>query len=54
MSIGVAVLVPLLFWPFSKTIWATVDYLIYRADPAYADKEALDRAFDDGRRGEAG
>ena len=48
VSIGVAILVPLVFWPFSKTIWAGVDYLIYRADPAYRDKEALDRAFGDG------
>ncbi len=34
-SIAIAALVPLLFWPFSKTIWASVDYLIYRTSPDY-------------------
>ncbi|MGZ5353264.1 MAG: DUF983 domain-containing protein [Actinomycetota bacterium] len=41
-SIAVAVVVPLLFWPTSKTIWAAVDYLVYRTDPGYAS-DAADR-----------
>jgi uncharacterized protein (DUF983 family) len=49
-SIGVAVVVPLLFWPFSKTIWASVDYLIYRTSPDYASREAADRASGNGGR----
>jgi uncharacterized protein (DUF983 family) len=49
-SIGVAILVPLLFWPFSKSIWAAVDYLVYRSDPAYATTEAAERAAGNGGR----
>jgi uncharacterized protein (DUF983 family) len=49
-SIGVAILVPLLYWPFSKTIWAAVDYLVYRTDPEYASKEAAERASGNGGR----
>src|SRR5437016_5260742 len=30
VSIGVIGLVPVLFYPFAKTIWAAIDYLIYR------------------------
>lgn len=47
-SIAVAGLVPLLFWPFSKTIWASVDYLIYRSSPDYASREAADRSSGNG------
>lgn len=47
-SIAVAVLVPLAFWPISKTIWAAVDYLVYRSDPDYASKEAADHASGNG------
>ena len=49
-SIAVAVIVPLLFWPFSKTIWASVDYLIYRTSPDYGSREAADRASGNGGR----
>jgi uncharacterized protein (DUF983 family) len=49
-SLAVAVLVPLLFWPFSKTIWAAVDYLIYRTSPDYGSREAADRASGNGGR----
>ena len=38
-SLAVAGLFPLLFWPFSKTIWASVDYLIYRTSPDYGSRE---------------
>ena len=34
-SIAIAALVPLLFWPFSKTIWASVDFVVYRTSPDY-------------------
>ena len=47
-SIAVAALVPLLFWPFSKTIWASVDYLVYRSNPDYASREAADRSVGNG------
>jgi len=47
-SVAVAGLVPLLFWPFSKTIWASVDYLLYRASPDYTSREAADLANRDG------
>jgi uncharacterized protein (DUF983 family) len=49
-SIGVAIVVPLLFWPVSKTIWAAVDYLVYRTDPEYASREAAERASGNGGR----
>ena len=49
-SLAVAVFVPLLFWPFSKTIWAAVDYLIYRTSPDYSSREAADRASGNGGR----
>jgi uncharacterized protein (DUF983 family) len=49
-SIGIAAFVPLLFWPFSKTIWASVDFLIYRTNPDYGSREAADRASGNGGR----
>ena len=49
-SLAVAGLFPLLFWPFSKTLWASVDYLIYRASPDYGSREAADRASGNGGR----
>jgi hypothetical protein len=42
--------VPLLFWPFSKTIWASVDYLVWRTDTEYESREAADRASGNGGR----
>ena len=49
-AIGVTLVFPLLFWPFSKTIWAAVDYLVYRTDPEYASRDAADRASGNGGR----
>lgn len=49
-SIAVAALFPLLFWPFSKTIWAGVDYLVDRTSPDYQDRAAADRAAGNGGR----
>ena len=34
-SVAVLVLVPLAFYPRSKTIWAAVEYLTLRSDPDY-------------------
>ena len=50
VSVAVATLVPLLFWPFSKTIWAGVDHLVDRTSPDYEDREAADRAGGNGGR----
>jgi len=35
VSVAVLVLVPLAFYPRSKTIWAAVEYLVLRAEPGY-------------------
>ena len=35
-SVAVVIVVPLIFYPFAKTIWAAIDFLIYRSDPSYA------------------
>jgi hypothetical protein len=35
VSVTVLVLVPLAFFPRSKTIWAAVEYLVLRAEPGY-------------------
>jgi len=34
-SVVVLVMVPIAFYPRSKTIWAAVEYLVLRADPEY-------------------
>lgn len=49
-SIALAIAMPLLFWRSSKSIWAAVDYLVYRTDPGYASEEAADRAIGNGGR----
>ncbi|HET9723746.1 MAG TPA: DUF983 domain-containing protein [Actinomycetota bacterium] len=48
-SLAIAALVPLLFFPFAKTIWAAVDYLVYRSSPEYA-RDAAERAQGNGGR----
>lgn len=35
-SIGVAALLPLLFFPFSKTVWAAIDLLLIPLEPGEA------------------
>jgi uncharacterized protein (DUF983 family) len=35
VSVAVLVLVPLAFYPRSKTIWAAVEYLVLRSEPVY-------------------
>jgi uncharacterized protein (DUF983 family) len=39
-SLGVIVVVPLAFYPFAKTIWAAIDYLMYRGDPTHGQPGA--------------
>ena len=47
VSIAIAVLVPLAFWPYSKTLWAVVDYLVTESEGADVDGDL--RSIDDGR-----
>jgi hypothetical protein len=49
-SLALVGVFPLFFFPFSKTIWAALDYLVYRSDPSYASREAADRATGNGHR----
>jgi uncharacterized protein (DUF983 family) len=41
-SVTVVVVVPLLFYPFAKTLWAGLDFLIFRSDPSYSEWTARD------------
>jgi uncharacterized protein (DUF983 family) len=34
-SVAVVIVVPVLFYPFAKMLWAGLDYLILRSDPSY-------------------
>lgn len=47
-SVVLVAVVPMLFYPFSKTIWTAVDYLVFRSDPDYGSKGASDRASGNG------
>jgi uncharacterized protein (DUF983 family) len=38
-SVAVAVVVPLLFWPISKTLWAVVDYLVTESEGAHVPED---------------
>jgi len=49
-SLALVGIFPLLFWRTSKTIWASVDFLVYRSDPSYASQEAAHRATGNGGR----
>ena len=49
-SLAVAGLVPLAFFPFAKTVWAAVDYLVYRSTPEYARRDPSERAGGNGGR----
>ena len=50
VSLAIAGLVPLLFFPFAKTLWAAIDYLVYRASPEYRAGDAAERAAGGGGR----
>jgi len=41
---------PLVLYPFSKTTWAAIDYLVFRSDPDYASRDASDRSSGNGGR----
>jgi uncharacterized protein (DUF983 family) len=43
-------LFPFVFYPFSKTLWAAVDYLVLRSSPDYASADPADRAVGNGGR----
>ena len=47
-SIAVVAVFPLVFFPFSKTIWAAVDYLVYRSAPDYRTRDAAERSSGNG------
>lgn len=49
-SLALVGLFPLVFWRSSKTIWASVDFLVYRSDPSYASQEAAHHASGNGGR----
>lgn len=49
-SLVLVTLLPLVIWPFSKTIWAAVDYLVYRSSPDYVPRDASERAQGNGGR----
>jgi uncharacterized protein (DUF983 family) len=44
-SLALMTIAPLALWGHSKTVWASIDYLVYRSDPAYLEREAADRAW---------
>jgi hypothetical protein len=39
----IAVVVPLLFFPFAKLIWTTIDLWMHGNDPAYVDPDEARR-----------
>jgi hypothetical protein len=47
-SIAVVIVVPLFFYPFAKTLWAAVDFLIYRSDPSYSERHGSERGTGEG------
>jgi len=49
-SIALVTLVPLAFWPTSKTLWAALDYLVYRSSPDYVPRDAAERGSGNGGR----
>jgi uncharacterized protein (DUF983 family) len=49
-SVVLVGLLPLVFYPFSKTLWAAVDYLVFRSSPDYPSADPADRAPGNGGR----
>lgn len=47
-SIVLVAVFPVFFFPFAKTIWATIDYLVYRSSPDYRTRDAADRSDGNG------
>jgi hypothetical protein len=46
-SVGVLVVVPLWFYPRSKSLWAAVEYLALRTDPDYRAPQERDPRADE-------
>ena len=46
-SIAVLAVVPIWFYPRSKMIWATVEYLVARSQPDYRPPSSRDPRMDD-------
>jgi uncharacterized protein (DUF983 family) len=49
-SIALVGVFPIVFFPFAKTTWAAIDYLVYRSSPDYATRDASERASGNGGR----
>jgi hypothetical protein len=47
-SIALVAAFPLVFFPFAKTIWAAVDYLVYRSSPDYRTRDPAERSGGNG------
>jgi uncharacterized protein (DUF983 family) len=50
VSIVFVGVLPFLFYRSSKTIWAAIDYLVFRSSPDYGRRDAADRASGNGGR----
>jgi uncharacterized protein (DUF983 family) len=49
-SVVLVGILPVALYPFSKTIWAAIDYLVFRSSPDYASEDPADRAPGNGGR----
>jgi uncharacterized protein (DUF983 family) len=49
-SVVLVGVLPLVLYPFSKTTWAAVDYLVFRSDPDHASRDPGDRSSGNGGR----
>jgi uncharacterized protein (DUF983 family) len=47
-SLGIAGVLPLVFYPTSKSIWAAVEFLVHRSDPDYFAGEDARRVWTEG------
>jgi uncharacterized protein (DUF983 family) len=48
VSVALVAVLPLVFFPFSKTIWATIDYLVYWSAPDYPTRDPAERSGGNG------
>ena len=49
-SVALVGLFPFAFCPVSKTLWAALDYLVFRSSPDYGSADPADRAPGNGGR----
>jgi uncharacterized protein (DUF983 family) len=47
-SIALVGIFPIIYFPFAKTTWTAIDYLVYRSSPDYATRDASERASGNG------